>query len=436
MRTIKFRGRLEESDKIICFERSINLQLTITARRNIEALSSWLTTEIGGNYFFMAGKKDFKNQPTGIHKFIYRAPVTLFPEYRRTMELFINLLIEHFLETEKDRFNFPLAVCYNLIPLVNAATTERCEIMKVGHEGDLETCCLLLNEAFSDFRKFLTASAVNNVMWCFCDNNNAIYSANDGIRKIFISECNLPTTEYAYRHAKKSEKNRFSCFFDDEHSYNHSWHKKYYVVSEEWCTNACCGNTAGWNFFAFNSFKDAKIFIMRLLNKLNNSEQNALLQAGEYLATEITKSFYKERRKIGSYKLAEETAQIARNNVAQKISSKKILNANADIKCYAPCRLGEKHVYAFDMGNGTVKIGITQDIATRRATIMGHSGLFIKHFAYTKPLPDSVASSIEKNLHSIFADYHTLGEFFRIDYDVAKEYLQRYAPDQLTEVLL
>lgn len=89
-------------------------------------------------------------------------------------------------------------------------------------------------------------------------------------------------------------------------------------------------------------------------------------------------------------------------------------------------RAHNKHVYAFDMGNGTVKIGISTDVGKRRAAVSSSSGLEISRWCYTDTFPDYRAYGIESECHKFFAPRRTRGEFFKIPYEEARDKLQTY----------
>ena len=391
------------------------MQFTATVRRNIEALSTWLVEETGDHYWQCWTFKGKHQLPDDVFHPDLCSGLAFWPEHKRTFTLFVKLLFEQFVEHGKNHFNRPLAVCDELIPLVNAATTQQAEIMTVGCEGVLYKCCVLFNETFQNFSELITPSVVNNVMWFFCGDNSAIRSAPEGTRKIFVTECSLPVTKQVFKHLLQRQ--RESCRTEDGYQY----FKQCYTVVEEWNTSHSQGNTFGWNYFSFDSYEDAFIFVLRLLNKLNNAEQNALLQAGEHLATDITKSYKKV--KLSSYRLLEKFPQ---SKTLTK--DRKKLATPSSGKYYKPCEPGYKHIYAFDMGNGVVKIGISQNIEERRKTVIGHSGSLVARYAYTVPFRESDASRIENELHNHFAPYNTVREFFKVPYNEVLKALETYSP--------
>ena len=87
-----------------------------------------------------------------------------------------------------------------------------------------------------------------------------------------------------------------------------------------------------------------------------------------------------------------------------------------------------KHVYALDMSNDTVKIGIAQNTSVRISGITHASGLDVRRYHETALVANETAAEIERELHRHFADFRTNGEFFNISFDAACEALDRYAP--------
>ena len=77
------------------------------------------------------------------------------------------------------------------------------------------------------------------------------------------------------------------------------------------------------------------------------------------------------------------------------------------------------YVYVLELNNGTVKIGLTQNIEHRKRTICGTSGLEIKKEWHTDLLDRSAAYKVEKLSHDELQEYRTLGEYFNVPFDDA-----------------
>lgn len=88
-----------------------------------------------------------------------------------------------------------------------------------------------------------------------------------------------------------------------------------------------------------------------------------------------------------------------------------------------------KTVYALDMSNGTVKIGVTQNLAQRIARIEGHSGLIVLRHFESKTFSDGNAFAIERACHKTFAAERTNGEFFAIKFEDAVAEIERRVDD-------
>lgn len=81
-------------------------------------------------------------------------------------------------------------------------------------------------------------------------------------------------------------------------------------------------------------------------------------------------------------------------------------------------------VYVFLLSNDTVKIGISNNVQRRQASIISHSGLDINKSAWTERMTNAEARAIESECHRHFAPNRTRGEFFNITFDEACAYLQ------------
>ena len=89
----------------------------------------------------------------------------------------------------------------------------------------------------------------------------------------------------------------------------------------------------------------------------------------------------------------------------------------SDLKC----------VYAFEMENGTAKIGYTKNIRRRMQTITSNSGLDIVNVYATDFVDSEIAYTIEQACHETFEDYRVRGEFFKISFAEARAELDKYS---------
>lgn len=194
-----------------------------------------------------------------------------------------------------------------------------------------------------------------------------------------------------------------------------------YVLSEEWSTPEGDGHTGDWEFYKFLNLSEARTFIAELAIKLNTPGQRALLYTMEEFANWITedyKQFSKQEKKRTDklQSLPKKKRPPFKDKLIEQIQQQQSTIPTG----YSQ---GRKLVYVFNMGNGTVKIGITNNVAERRRTIMFSSGLFIAQFCQTQLLPEKEAMLVESTCHTHFDDRRVLGEFFRVPYQEAKEFL-------------
>ena len=87
-----------------------------------------------------------------------------------------------------------------------------------------------------------------------------------------------------------------------------------------------------------------------------------------------------------------------------------------------------KHVYVFDVGGKSVKIGISKDVKRRILEIQNGSGNGILRHYETEPMSERKAYRVEQALHAHFANYRTFGEFFKITFEEACAELDRLNP--------
>ena len=81
---------------------------------------------------------------------------------------------------------------------------------------------------------------------------------------------------------------------------------------------------------------------------------------------------------------------------------------------FQPSKPKKFHVYALELSNGTVKIGIAQNVSKRANTVSHSSGLHIFDVYHTKPAVN--ARQVELACHKSFDNFRTKGEFFKISF--------------------
>lgn len=78
-----------------------------------------------------------------------------------------------------------------------------------------------------------------------------------------------------------------------------------------------------------------------------------------------------------------------------------------------------KSIYVVENENGKVKIGVSQDVCGRIQTLSSQGGFMVKNLFYT--LPCSNSYEIEHSLHTYFGGKRINGEWFDVDYQLAKD---------------
>ncbi|MBR4641350.1 MAG: GIY-YIG nuclease family protein [Selenomonadaceae bacterium] len=76
-------------------------------------------------------------------------------------------------------------------------------------------------------------------------------------------------------------------------------------------------------------------------------------------------------------------------------------------------------VYALEMNNVTVKIGITSNFFKRKRNIETGSGLTVVRYFNTHYINEKYARLIESLCHGIFSPYKLEGEFFSVEFEEA-----------------
>ena len=87
------------------------------------------------------------------------------------------------------------------------------------------------------------------------------------------------------------------------------------------------------------------------------------------------------------------------------------------------------HVYAFEMSDGTTKIGISHDVNKRTKSVSSTTKCGVLRVFQTKPAPLDYIREIEKACHARFATSRVRGEFFNITFEAACAELALYEPD-------
>lgn len=88
-------------------------------------------------------------------------------------------------------------------------------------------------------------------------------------------------------------------------------------------------------------------------------------------------------------------------------------------------------LYAFEMSDSTVKIGVSQQVKRRSLEVANATGLDVLRVHQTGLAPRAIAFRLEKRLHNLFADRNARNEFFNITFEEAVAELDKLA-DEIT----
>ena len=193
--------------------------------------------------------------------------------------------------------------------------------------------------------------------------------------------------------------------------------KAEYIVVESWHTPNSQGDTKDFCFYHFVEFPDAMLFVVNLTLELNTPVQNALLKAADDFATDV----------IRQHREGVVCSVFGIDKPAPEPTPKPPPKPTSLI---AP--LGGKCVYVFDMGNGTVKIGVSQSVGSRKRTIENSSGQDIMQYYFTAPIQEQCAFQYEAECHAHFNSCRRKrGEFFNLDFKEAVSYLKSILPKNI-----
>lgn len=242
-----------------------------------------------------------------------------------------------------------------------------------------------------------------------------------------------------------------------------------FFVGEHWRTPESEGDTGDFDHYEFATYQEACIFIADLIVKLNSPCHNALIQAAKEITDEIIKCSPDKLQRLVDELYAHESARRKQQRAEserrqkqererqQRIEVERRQQRRQQIRQLQQQQLQEsksahhlqqqaqrelqrikakqathdpnkKAVYIFDMGNGTVKIGVSVNVEQRATTIENSSGLTITRRCHTEQMPTRLSLQIEENCHTHFAEHRTKGEFFKITYEDACAYLLTITP--------
>ena len=91
-----------------------------------------------------------------------------------------------------------------------------------------------------------------------------------------------------------------------------------------------------------------------------------------------------------------------------------------------PTRPDETRVYAFEMMNGSVKIGMSGDVGARAASVERAVLTSVMRVHKTNPAPSTFIRKLEAHCHAVFAARRLRGEFFNITFEEAVAELDKH----------
>ena len=98
-------------------------------------------------------------------------------------------------------------------------------------------------------------------------------------------------------------------------------------------------------------------------------------------------------------------------------------------KAFEPTKPDYIALYAFEMSDSTVKIGVSRQVKKRSWQVSNATGLEVLRVYQTDSMPEKVALRLERHLHGIFADRNARNEFFNITFEEAVTELDKLADE-------
>ena len=100
-----------------------------------------------------------------------------------------------------------------------------------------------------------------------------------------------------------------------------------------------------------------------------------------------------------------------------------------DIFYRVHAQLISKYVYVLEMDDGTVKIGIAQNVNQRIKAIQRENGTQVSRRYNSKVIDEKLAAEIESKCHATFEEKRAHGEYFNITFDEGCAELDKYAEE-------
>lgn len=100
-------------------------------------------------------------------------------------------------------------------------------------------------------------------------------------------------------------------------------------------------------------------------------------------------------------------------------------------RAFAPTKPQYVALYAFEMSDSTVKIGVSQQVEKRQWQVSNATGLDVLRVHQTDSMPKKFALVLESRVHGIFFERNARNEFFNITFEEAVAELDKLA-DEIT----
>ena len=174
----------------------------------------------------------------------------------------------------------------------------------------------------------------------------------------------------------------------------------------------------------FVSCGEAELFLIQLVDLLNSGEKDPVCPAATQFVRDVLEQAPVEQMRMEEERQAAERAKREEAERRRKEAEQQAVIARA--KREEAMRDGV-HVYIFQLDNGTVKIGISNNIMRRVKQVEG--AVKVTKIAYSRAgFKEWQAREIERDCHNHFRDKRKMNEYFFVPFDEAKEYLQTLTP--------
>ena len=131
--------------------------------------------------------------------------------------------------------------------------------------------------------------------------------------------------------------------------------------------------------------------------------------------------------------LSEKEKSIVRQKATQtSVMVKAVFNVDVSPNVPAPPKLA--CLYALEIGEEAIKIGMTGNLDERKSDLQTSNHCEIKRTHYTNFAPRSFIHNLERKCHDVFASHRLHGEFFAITFEEAVAELDSYT-EEITAAL-